>query len=265
MPIITMLQRSLRTACATMHATRLRVLWAAVNAVTRGGRLTLTGIGRTLRSRTTVTQKIKRVDRLLSNPHLHRDRALFYTTLIRQVLGPQTYPVIVVDWSDLTTDRRWQVLQASLPVGGRALTLYDEVHPLQTLGNRRVQHACLRAVHRLPSAGVTPILVTDAGFRSPWFLAVEQRGWTFVWRVRNRDRVCVDPASSWVLCKSLYAPARATPTTLGLCELVRSRPFPCRLVLVKEPRTHRIHTSVWGQKVRSGHSRKQAAGNREPW
>jgi hypothetical protein len=51
MPVITMLQRSLRTACATIHATRLRVLWAAVDVVTRGGRLTLTWIGRTLRSR----------------------------------------------------------------------------------------------------------------------------------------------------------------------------------------------------------------------
>lgn len=154
MPVVTRLQRSLRTACATMHATRLRVLWAAVDAVTRGGRLTLTGIGRTLRSQTTIKHTIKRVDRLRSNPHLHRDRALLYTALIQQVLGPQTRPVIVVDWSDLTTDRRWQVLRASLPVGGRALTLYDEVHPLQKLGNRRVQQACLRTLHRfLPAAG----------------------------------------------------------------------------------------------------------------
>lgn len=239
MPVITMLQRSLRTACGTMHATRLRVLWAAVDAVTHGGRLTLTGIGRTLRSQTTVKHTIKRVDRLLSNPHLHRDRALLYTTLIQQVLGPQTRPVIIVDWSDLTPDRRWQVLRASLPVGGRALTLYDEVHPLQKLGNRRVQQAFLRTLHRLLPAKVTPILVTDAGFRSPWFLAVTQLGWTFVGRVRNRDWVCFASTSSWVPCKSLYAHARATPTTLGLCELVRSRPFSCRLVLVKEPCKHR--------------------------
>ena len=139
MPVVTMLQRSLRTACGTIHATRLRVLWAAIDAVTRGGRLTLTGIGRTLRSQTTVKHTIKRVDRLLSNPHLHRDRALLYMALIQQMLGPQTCPVIVVDWSDLTTDRRWQGLRAALPVGGRALTRYDEVHPLQKLGNRRVQ------------------------------------------------------------------------------------------------------------------------------
>ena len=265
MPVVTMLQRSLRTACGTIHATRRRVLWAAIDAVTRGGRLTLTGIGRTLRSQTTVKHTIKRVDRFLSHPHLHRDRALLYTALIQQMLGPQTCPVIVVDWSDLTTDRRWQVLRAALPVGGRALTLYDEVHPLQTLGNRRVQQAFLRTLQRFLPAGVTPILVTDAGFRSPWFRAVEPLGWTFVGRVRNRDLVSFEPASPWISCKSLYARARVTPKTVGACDLVRSQPFRCRLVWVKEPRKHRIHTSVWGQKIRSGHSRKQAAGHREPW
>lgn len=230
MPVVTMLQRSLRTACGTIHATRRRVLWAAIDAVTRGGRLTLTGIGRTLRSQTTVKHTIKRVDRFLSHPHLHRDRALLYTALIQQMLGPQTCPVIVVDWSDLTTDRRWQVLRAALPVGGRALTLYDEVHPLQTLGNRRVQQAFLRTLQRFLPAGVTPILVTDAGFRSPWFRAVEPLGWTFVGRVRNRDLVSFEPASPWISCKSLYARARVTPKTVGACDLVRSQPFRCRLV-----------------------------------
>ena len=48
MPVVTMLQRYLRTACATIHATRLPVLVAAVDAVTRGGRSTLTGLGHTL-------------------------------------------------------------------------------------------------------------------------------------------------------------------------------------------------------------------------
>jgi hypothetical protein len=170
-----------------------------------------------------------------------------------------------VDWSDLTANRRWQLLRASLPVGGRALTLYEEVHPLQKLANRRVHRAFLRTLQQLLPPEVRPILVTDAGFRSPWFRDVEQLGWTFVGRVRNRDLVCFEPASLWIPGKSLYARASATPKTVGTCALVRSQPFRCRLVLVKEPHKHRIHTSVWGQKVRSGHSRKQAARNREPW
>ena len=63
MPVVTMLQRALRTACGTIHAPRLGVLWAAVDAVTRGGRLTLTGLGRTVRSQTTGKPPLKRGDR----------------------------------------------------------------------------------------------------------------------------------------------------------------------------------------------------------
>ena len=108
-------------------------------------------------------------------------------------------------------------------------------------------------------AGVRPILVTDAGVRSPGVRTVEPLGWTFV------DRVRFEPASPWIACKSLYARARATPQTVGACALVRSQPFRCRLVVMKDPQKHRIHPSVGGQTVRSGHSRKQAAGHREPW
>jgi len=36
-------------------------------------------------------------------------------------------PVIVVDWSELTWDRRFQLLRAAVPVGGRAVSIYEEV------------------------------------------------------------------------------------------------------------------------------------------
>ena len=88
-PVVTMLQRSLRTACATIHATSLRVLWAAVDAITRGGRLTLTGLGHTLRSGTSVKPTIKRMDRLLGNAHLSSKRVLIYAAVIQHVLGPR--------------------------------------------------------------------------------------------------------------------------------------------------------------------------------
>ena len=63
MAVVTMLPRALRTACGTIHAPRLRVVWAAVDAVTRGVRLTLTGLDRTVRSPTTGKPPLKRGDR----------------------------------------------------------------------------------------------------------------------------------------------------------------------------------------------------------
>ena len=218
-----------------------------------------------MRSTTTVNHAIKRMDRLLSNGQLQGERESIHAALIHWVLGAQTQPVIVVDWSDLTADRRWQLLRASLPAGGRALTLYEEVHPLRRLTHPHVQRAFLHTLHRMVPMGATPIVVTDAGFRAPWFREVERLGWAFVGRVRNRDPVRFPGLTCWVKSKSLYAHATARPKRLGSCEVVESHPLRCQLVLVKEPRKHRIHRSRLRHKVRSSSSRKQAVGHREPW
>ena len=265
MQAMMIVRRYLKTACASMHATRLTVLFVAVDALIHGGRLTVTGLGRAVRSTTTVKHTIKRMDRLLSNRPLQHERAMIHAALSRWILGTQVQPILLVDWSDLTADRRWQLLRAALPVGGRALTVYEEVHPLGRLTNPQVHRAFLRTLHRLVPSGITPIVVTDAGFRAPWFREVERIGWTFVGRVRNRNHVRFPEATGWVRSQSLYDHATATPTRLGCCELVESRPLRCQLVLVREPRKHRTHRSRLGHKVRSSSSRKQAACHREPW
>ena len=265
MQAIMIVQRYLKTACASMHATRQTVLFAAVDARIHGGRLTVTGLGWALRSRTTVKHAIKRMDRLLSNGQLYAERVPIQTALIRWILGAQVQPIILVDWSDLTADRRWQLIRASLPVGGRALTLYEEVHPLQRLTNPHVHRAFLRTLHRLVPAGAIPIVVADAGFRAPWLRAVERLGWAFVGRVRNRDHVgSPRPQAGCAANRSTPTPPRRR-RTWGGCEVVESHPLRCQLVLVKEPRKHRIHRSRLGQPVRSSASRKQAMGHREPW
>ena len=43
MQAIMIVRRYLKTACASMHATRLTVLFVAVDALIHGGRLTVTG------------------------------------------------------------------------------------------------------------------------------------------------------------------------------------------------------------------------------
>lgn len=265
MQAVILVRRYLKTACASMHATREAVLFAAVDALIRGGRLTVTGLGRALRSGTTVKHAIKRMDRLLSHRTLQHERAMIHAALSRWILGAQVQPILLVDWSDLTADRRWQLLRAALPVGGRALPVYEEVHPLGRLTNPQVHRAFLRTLHQLVPPGITPIVVTDAGFRTPWFREVDRIGWTFVGRVRNRNHVRFPETPGWVRSQSLYDLATATPTHLGHYELVESHPMRCQVVLVKEPRKHRIHRSRLGQKVRSSSSRKQAACHRAPW
>ncbi len=132
------------------------------------------------------------MDRLLSNRHLHCERFELYVAQAALLLGGVSRPMIVVDGSDLSHDRRWQLLRASIPVVGRALTLYEEVHPISKLGNRAVQRRFLARLKDSVPSGSVPVIVTDAGISVPWFRFVECQGWEWVGRVKNRSYLLKD-------------------------------------------------------------------------
>ena len=85
-------------------------------------------------------------------------------------------PLILIDWSPLTADQHQQLLRAALPTGGRSVTMYEEIYPIKKLGNRRIQQRFLSSLQALLPAHVTPIIVADFGFRTPFFREVESGG-----------------------------------------------------------------------------------------
>lgn len=265
MHALRILQQRVRQDCPQIHLKRLGALLACVTAALLGQRLTLTELGRALPSQARVKHNIKRVDRLLGNAKLRVECFSIYQAITRWMLGQAHQPIIVVDWSDLTADRSWQLLRAAIPVGGRTLTVYEEVHPLRHFGNRKVHRAFLRQLRTLLPADTTPILITDAGFRAPWFKAVSRLGWHWIGRVRGRDYVRTQGSQTWVGCKSLYPKANARPQALGCYEIVRSNPVCCSLYLIKRAKKDRVNKSVFGKRVRCNQSLKQARAQREPW
>lgn len=265
MHALNIVQQLIRSCCPSIHAARLTVILAAVAAAVRSRRLTLTELGRALLGGALVKHNIKRIDRLLGNRHLAAERFSLYQVLACRVVGALVQPLIVVDWTDLTSDRRWQLLRAALPIGGRCLTIYEEIHPLRRFANPRVHRAFLAQLKALLPETVKPILITDAGFRAPWFKSVNRLGWHWIGRIRGRDYLRPQGREVWVGCKTLYAKATARPQALGPHELVRSNPLTCHLYLIKRPKQHRIRKSVFGQPVRSAQSLKQARAQREPW
>jgi hypothetical protein len=116
------LQRCLGDALEAMHALRRRTVLLAVEALIAGRRLTLIDLARSWPGAEQVRGPLKRLDRLLSNPHLYLQIEDLARAMAQRLLqGPQ--PVIVVDWADLKQDGRWCVLRAGVPVGGRTLTV----------------------------------------------------------------------------------------------------------------------------------------------
>ena len=265
MHALRIVQQLIRSCCPHIHAARLTVILAVVGAAVRSRRLTLTELGRALIGPAHVKHSIKRVDRLLGNRHLGAERFELYQVLARRVVGRLREPLIVIDWSDLTPDRHWQLLRAAMPIGGRCLTLYEEIHPLTRFGNPRVHRAFLQKLKALLPEGVKPILITDAGFRAPWFKAVARLGWHWIGRIRNRTYLRPHGSTAWIACKKLYRQAHAHPQALGPYEVVRSNPVTCHLFLIKRSKKHRIRKSIFGHRVHCNQSLKQARAQREPW
>ena len=164
-------------------------------------------------------------------------------------------------------DQEHQVLRASLPVKGRALTLCEEVHPRSKLGNRKVQHAFLDVLKILLPITSHPIIVADSGFRAPFHRHVEHTlGWHWLGRIRNRDFITWrGTAELWFSATSLYPKATAKPTHLGSILWVRRHPLSAFLVLVRHPKKGRHRLNQVGRQSQAQHSKKQAKREQEPW
>ncbi len=265
MHALTILHRILSASFPEIHAKRLASLLAAVEAVVTGSRLTLSDMGRGLSGSVAVKHNIKRVDRLLGNDLLHTEISKLYEALVRQCLNGISMPLIVIDWSDLTPDRRWQLLRASVAIEGRSVTLYEQVHPQSMATSPRVHQAFLTQLATMLPTGCVPILITDAGFRGAWFRLVNRMGWYWIGRIRNRDMVSQANADTWAGCKTLYPLATAKARSLGQYNYVRNHPVPCGLVLIKRIHQGRHKKGKLGKRVHSNQSLKSARAQREPW
>ena len=194
--------------CRTMPRTRRHSLAAIVLAALSGTRLTVTDLGRAIRSPAKQKPCITRADRVLANAHLQRARVPTYSALSRVLIAAPKRPVILVDWSDLDAYKRPFLLRAAVALNARALTVYEEVPTTQTKEKPQTHRAFLRTLKAMLAEDCCPIIVSDAGFRGPWFKLVAALGWEWVGRVRNRTFIQMAGTASWVPAKSLYRTAR---------------------------------------------------------
>ncbi|TLF44535.1 IS4 family transposase, partial [Halomonas urmiana] len=256
------LHTMLTSSLPSIHAKRLQALLDTVGALLGERRLGLTALGRALPGPVATKHTIKRVDRLLGNPHLHQERPLFYWLVATLLIGHTTRPLILVDWSPIDDRGRQFLLRAAVPFAGRSLPIFEKVHHKD--GCSRCEAYLLAALAEILPDNATPILVTDAGFRNPWFKAVEARGWTYVGRVRSPTR-CQVPGDAWQPVTALFQHASSVPQALGSVQIAESNPLTTRMVLYHRPPKGRKHRNKRGQVSQGGHSRAMAQRQKEPW
>jgi hypothetical protein len=253
----------------TIHKTRIKSLLPIIHAIIVSKQLRLTQLGRSLDTIGKERSGIRRVDRLLSNRYYQENAIDIYKAITQTVVMNQGRPIILIDWTGLpnsqiaTKEGEHCALRASLISEGRSITLYEEAHPKKKEGNEQVHREFLKKFKSILPKGCRPYIITDAGFKNPWFRAVLSLGWDYIGRVRGK--VTYENGNGFEAIKNLHEKASSTPKSIGSVLLAQDNPLETNCYLYKHKLQGRKKLTKTGKIDRSNVSKKAASGYREPW
>ncbi|EFC9902812.1 IS4-like element ISVsa5 family transposase, partial [Escherichia coli] len=259
------LHDSLYQFCPELHLKRLNSLTLACHALLDCKTLTLTELGRNLPTKARTKHNIKRIDRLLGNRHLHKERLAVYRWHASFICSGNTMPIVLVDWSDIREQKRLMVLRASVALHGRSVTLYEKAFPLSEQCSKKAHDQFLADLASILPSNTTPLIVSDAGFKVPWYKSVEKLGWYWLSRVRGKVQYADLGAENLKPISNLHDMSSSHSKTLGYKRLTKSNPISCQILLYKSrskgrknQRSTRTHCHHPSPKIYS-------ASAKEPW
>src|SRR5437762_3630279 len=125
--------------CPSIHAARLQSVMEVASALQKSQNLSMAAIGRNISAPISVKNKIKKVDRLEGNKHLHTELEVLYESLSKYVFTYASHEAnapIIIDVCYLKDNCAVQMLSAELALKGRSLPLYRDVFNQGELKNR---------------------------------------------------------------------------------------------------------------------------------
>jgi hypothetical protein len=247
-----------------IHKARQSTLLFCVQSLPDGYCATVTSIGRGISGDAFEKHRIKRADRFLSNKHLQREIPGMYAVICK-LFCTSNRPVIAVDWSDMDDNKTHFLIRAAILLKGRPITLYQEIHTKRTKEKPKTHQDFLKTLHALLHRDCKPIIVTDAGFKSPWFRPVLALGWDIVGRVRKPHHFSLNESENWRCITELYKKATTRPGLFLSARIAKANPFECTLVLVKQLSKGRQAKNADGSQKCSKKSKKYAQGAQDPW
>jgi hypothetical protein len=248
-----------------IHKARIQLLICVINTIIKTKELKLTSLGRAIDLPIQERSGIRKVDRLLANRFFQSDDDCIYKSMIKLVVGSKKRPLIIVDWTKLPNINEY-ALRAALAAEGRAITLYEEVHPKKNENNNKAHQQFLKNFKTLIPEDCKPILMTDAGFKNPWFKEVLQLGWDFIGRVRGGSKITYsEDGEKFKRCKNLHKLASSIPKYLGDMILTKVNPLRMSFYIVKHKLKGRKKYVQDGKIARDKDSISHSRGFREPW
>ena len=259
----TILDHIMALVTPSIHKTRRAAVKACIKSLMHGASGSVTNIGRGIHSSAYEKHNIKRADRLLSNTHLQSELPLIYSSMCKLVENVSSTPIIHIDWSDLDPNKRHFLIRAALIFSGRSLTLYEEVHCMKTKEKPSTHQQFLNRLKEMLGEQVRPIIVTDAGFKVPWFRQVLALGWDYVGRAR-KPNFYQTADNDWQCISLLYKQASRKAKAIS-AQLSRSNTLSTTLVLFKGKSKGRSSINCFGQKRQNSNTKKYAKGAADPW
>jgi len=251
-----------------IHQSRIKSLSPVIDAIIETKQLNLTALGRGLDCGQE-RAGIRRIDRLLANPYYQNNTSVLYQAMTQFVLGSQQRPIIIVDWSGLPNSKyttqagKQYVLRAALAAQGRSITLYDEVHPKTKENNPQVHAQFLKRLQALLPDNCHPIIVTDGGFKNPWFKEVLSFGWDYIGRASST--VNFQQEGRFKPISTVFKQASQTPKSLGEITFAKTNPIKTNLYIYKKKPAGRKKHSKDGSLCQRDPSKKYMKSHRAPW
>lgn len=256
----------IETHLGAIHAGRRRVLSALVGAVMCGQCLSLTRLSRAVQGSGRLKASIKRVERMIGNARIKQETHIVGRQLLQWLCRVREPLIIAVDWSALNPGGTLVELRAAVTrLGmGRALTVYQQVYPLAKLGNAKAEREMLETLRCWIAEDIQVIVVSDAGFRRPWFAQVERCGWSWIGRVRRGVNVSHDD-SVWVSAEHWFEQATSKARRLTNCYMSKRQPWLCDMVVYKAHSRKRKLYRRPGHGSTSKAIKEARARAHEPW
>lgn len=89
------------------------------------------------------------------------------------------------------------MLRASVALQGRSVTLYEKAFPLSKQCSKSAHDQFLSDLASILPSCVIPLIISDAGFKVPWYKSVEEHGWYWLMRVRGKVQFAELCAENW--------------------------------------------------------------------
>ena len=148
---------------------------------------------------------------------------------------------------------------------GRSIVVYEATYPKKNENNHTTHKRFLDQLKALLPSFVKPVIVTDAGFRGPWFNYIIKLGWDFVGRLRNKNAVCLDGESTWCLSSEYVEQATAKPAYIGHGLLTHDGKIPVNFVVYRGKNQERHRLNRYKKRSLCGMSKRHSQAAKEPW